>query len=123
MVSVERAWRLVELLLARIDQRLAAADVPWLLVWMGHVDPDYYRQMRLRLEAIAGEQGIPYFDPSGDFAAAAEGEETFRIPGDGHWDRRGHQVLGSALARVVDATLAPPVAGAEGDDLNPGGSG
>lgn len=103
---VEKSWRIAGELLHLMDQSLTGANVPWLLVWQGDADPSYHAEKRLRLEAIAAQRSLPYFDPSESFRRdfAARGKR-FRIAGDGHWNANGHRVAGEALAPLARRKL------------------
>ena len=95
----QRAWRIVEQLLVKIDTVLDGASVPWVLVWQADTDPAYFEDRRIRLEEIAARHRLPLLDPSPAFARDYEEQrEVHHIVGDGHWNEHGHRVMGSILA-------------------------
>lgn len=102
----EKAWKIVETLLVKLDGALQEKGVPWLLVWQGDPDPSFGTAVRTRLEEIAHRHDLPFFDTSAAFAAdfAVHGQ-PYRIPGDGHWKAEGHRVVGTALAPLVEHML------------------
>lgn len=103
----EQAWLVVEELLSRLDESLQQNRVPWLLVWQGEADLDFYRDVRTELESIARRRELPYYDLSVDFAQDYAGHaRRYRFRRDGHWNRAGHAVAGVGLASVVRARLA-----------------
>jgi hypothetical protein len=110
----EKSWHIVDSLLTELDTLLRERGVPWLLVWQGDADPDYAAEVREGLQQIVSRHHLPYHDLSPEFAADfAIQQHPFRIPGDGHWNRDGHRVAGTALAPIVERLLAAPPSGTE----------
>jgi len=105
----ERAWKIIEALLQKLDRLLAEENIPWFLVWQGDVDPGFHVNARRSLERIVAQQSLIYLDLSGDFVKDfANHPRWFRIKGDGHWNEDGHRVAGTSLARFVLANLEEP---------------
>ena len=95
-------WQIVEQVLNELDILLTQSGVPWLLVWQGDSEPEFYAQERQRLSKIADRLGLIFYDPSPAFAEdSREYSGPYRIPGDGHWNQRGHEVVGEALANLI----------------------
>jgi len=101
-----RAWRIIEALLQKLNRVLAEESIPWFLVWQGDIDPEFHLSTRRKLKRLATRHSLPYFDLSRDFAEDfTVHRRLVRIKGDGHWNKDGHRVAGTSLARLVLASL------------------
>jgi hypothetical protein len=123
----EQLWLRAEAALADFDDACRAARIPWVLMVVPdeiQVDSDLraeilrrlskradlyaFEEPQRRLRAFAARRRVPVLDLLPSFRVAQDSVGPLYLANDTHWNQRGNEVAGRAIAEFTAAMLFPP---------------